>query len=215
MASVQNKKNPAHIPCKKSVRGTTLIEILVAAIILSIGLLGIAGLQASVTRYKINSWARSAVSNLYSDLADRIRLNTDAAGTSMLTGVTRTSQYLLNSSWNTQQTDTLTTPSPNCETAVCTNAQRATYDMIVWRQLVRSTLPQGSALVSGDLSSGINLTIMWFDKEMTDKGNASDSVLVSSETCTGSETGMARQSCCPAAASVPAGVRCARFLFTP
>lgn len=200
---------------KNKNRGVTLIEVLVAMVVLSMGLLGIAGLQAGVSRYKANSWVRSAVSSLYSDLADRVRINTDVAGTSLLTGVPSASNYLLSSTWASQQSDALSTPTLNCETTMCSTTQRATYDMVVWRQLVRNSLPQGAALVTGDLSTGIALTLMWFDKGMTDKGSAEASVLVSSTTCLGTETGMARQSCCPAAASAPAGVRCAGFLFTP
>lgn len=196
-------------------RGVTLVEVLVAVLLLSVGLLGIAGLQAGVAKYKINTYARSSISSLYADFADRIRINSDVAGTNLFTGVISTSQYLLSSTWATQQSDALTDPSTNCLTTTCTTAQRASYDMVVWRQRVRSVLPQGAALVSGDLSTGIALTLMWNDKEFTDKGSASSSALISAPTCTGSETGMARQSCCPAAASAPAGVRCARFLFTP
>lgn len=70
-------------------------------------------------------------------------------------------------------------------------------------------------MVSGDRRDGIDITLMWLDKEHTDKGSDKDSVLISSETCDGTETGMARQSCCPAAAAVPAGVRCAQFTFLP
>lgn len=195
--------------------GVTLVEVLVAVVVLSVGLLGIAGLQAGVTKYKINTFARSSISSLYADFADRIRINSDVAGTNLFTGVASTSQYLLSSTWATQQSDALADPSPNCLTATCTTTQRATYDMVVWRQRVRNSLPQGAALVTGDLSTGIALTLMWNDKEFTDKGRAADTALVSAETCTGTETGMARQSCCPAIASAPAGVRCAGFLFTP
>lgn len=215
MTVIRNLLLPAKPLRQATVRGVTLIEVLVAMVVLSLGLLGIAGLQAGVSRYKVNSWARSAISSLYSDLADRARVNTDVAGTSLLTGVTSTSQYILSSTWETQQTEVLAIPSPNCEAETCSASQRATYDMAVWRQLVRSTLPQGAALVTGNRSTGIALTLMWYDKEMTTKGSASDSVLDSSTTCTGAETGMAKQSCCPAAASAPAGVRCAGFLFTP
>lgn len=215
MAHIQNKGLRPIRNTRPYSNGVTLVEVLVAVVLLSVGLLGIAGLQAGVAKYKINTYARSSISSLYADLADRIRINSDVAGTNLFTGVASTSQYLLSGTWSTQQSATLSDPSPNCLTTACTTSQRASYDMVVWRQRVRNTLPQGAALVSGNLSTGIDLTLMWNDKEFTDKGSASDSALVSAPTCTGSETGMARQSCCPAAASAPAGVRCARFLFTP
>ena len=215
MAPTRSTRTQPRQIARKYFEGVTLIEVLISMLVLSIGLLGIAGLQAGVAKYKINSFARSSISSLYADFADRIRINSDVAGTSLFTGVASTSQYSLTDTWATQQSNVLTDPSPNCLTAACTTTQRATYDMVVWRQRVRSVLPQGAALVTGDLSTGIALTLMWFDKESTDKGTASDSVLMSSSTCTGTETGMGRQSCCPAAASAPAGVRCAGFRFTP
>lgn len=204
-------------------RGASLIEVLVAMVILSVGLLGAAGLQATAAKYKINTWARGAISSLYSDLTDRVRMNSDVAGSNFVTGVTDTSQYLFSSTWSSQQSAALTTPTPNCETSTCTPTERATYDMMAWRQLVRAKLPQGSVLVSGDRRDSIQVTLMWLDKGYTDSekgtndGTSATAVsLNTSETCTPSITGgMRLQSCCPAAAAVPAGVRCANFTFVP
>ena len=78
----------------------------------------------------------------------------------------------------------------------------------------REGMPQGAALVSGDLAHGFKVTMMWLDKEMTD-GDKDNPTLKKSPVCDGSETGMAQQSCCPADADAPAGVRCARFSFVP
>jgi type IV pilus assembly protein PilV len=196
-------------------KGITLIEVLISIVVLSIGLLGIAGLQAAATKYKINTRARSAISTLSSDFSDRVRINADVAGSNFATGVTETSLYVLSDNWTTQQSSSLTTPSPNCLSAACTTAERAAFDLVTWRQRVRAEMPQGAALISGDRLAGFNLTFMWYDKEFTDKGNASDSVVVSSSTCTGTETGLAQQTCCPAAAAAPSGVRCARMRFIP
>lgn len=196
-------------------RGVALIEVMVSVLVLSIGLLGIAGLQAAVTKYKINTWARAAISTLSSDFADRVRINADVAGSNFATGVTETSLYVISDNWTAQQGNALATPSPNCMTAACTNAERATFDLIAWRQRVRAEMPQGAAMVSGDRLAGFSMTYMWFDKDFTDKGNASDSILVSSRTCDGTETGLGQQTCCPASAAAPAGVRCARMAFLP
>ena len=83
-----------------------------------------------------------------------------------------------------------------------------------WMRRVREGMPQGAALVSGDLAHGFKVTMMWLDKEMTD-GDKDNPTLKKSPVCDGSETGMAQQSCCPADADAPAGVRCARFSFVP
>ena len=47
--------------------GSTLIEALVAMLVLSIGLLGIAGLASASLRYSQGSWARAAVASGLSD----------------------------------------------------------------------------------------------------------------------------------------------------
>lgn len=207
---------------KQNVLGFTLIEMMVAIVIMSIGLLGVAGLQVVSSKYKINSWARSSVATLVADIGERIRVNSDVAGTNtMHGGVTTTSSYLVDSTWDTQQSADLTI-STDCATSVCTPAQRATYDLLAWRQLARSALPQGAVWLEGDKSAGFDVTLMWFDKEFTDTAGSVDQTdtantrtLQSSATCTATQTGMAQQSCCPSAAAVPAGVRCARYRFVP
>lgn len=208
--------------------GVTLIEVLIAVIVLSIGLLGIAGLQVATTKYKMNTWSRSANAVLFSDFADHVRMNSSLAGTNFITGMTSTSAYLLNATWDAQQatSNSSLTVTPNCETDTsvtsCTPIQRAAYDMGTWRLKVRNELPQGAALVEGDRSVGLTVTLMWYDKENTDSqqrtndGTSGTAVsLVTATTCSASQTGLAQQTCCPAAASVPAGVRCARFSFVP
>lgn len=192
-------------------RGVTLIEMMVAVLVLSIGLLGIAGLQTATAKYKVNTWARSSVSTLLADLSERVRINPEEAGTSFAAaGVTSPSSYVVNDNWNTQQAAALTI-SKNCETTACTTSERATFDLLAWRNKLRTSMPQGAALVSGDRRNGLDVTMMWYDKEYVDDSAA----LKTAPTCDGSEQGMAQQSCCPAAAAVPAGVRCARFSFIP
>lgn len=202
---------PAVCNSAKRNRGVTLIEMMVAVLVLSVGLLGIAGLQTATAKYKVNTWARSSVSTLLSDLSERVRINPEEAGTSFAAaGVTSPSSYVVSANWAAQQADALTI-SKNCETAVCTAAERATFDLLSWRKKLRNSMPQGAALISGDRRNGLDLTMMWFDKEYID----SNAALKSAPTCDGDEKGMAQQSCCPAAAAAPAGVRCARFSFIP
>ncbi len=55
--------------------GFTLVEALVALVVLSVGLLGIAGLYVEGLRAGRTSVYRSAAVTLASDMADRIRLN--------------------------------------------------------------------------------------------------------------------------------------------
>lgn len=64
---------------KKSERGATLIEVLIAILILSIGLLGLAGLQVTSVQSNYSAYYRSQATLLAYDLADRMRANRTAA----------------------------------------------------------------------------------------------------------------------------------------
>jgi type IV pilus assembly protein PilV len=60
-------------------RGFTLVEVLVALVILSIGLLGIASLQLSSLRWNQGAAARSQATLLAYDIVDRMRANQKSA----------------------------------------------------------------------------------------------------------------------------------------
>jgi len=60
-------------------RGLTLIEILVAVLVIAIGLLGVAGLQASSLKANRTAYGRTQASVLAYDIADRMRLSQAAA----------------------------------------------------------------------------------------------------------------------------------------
>jgi len=68
-------------------RGVTLIEVLVTVIILSIGLLGIAGLQSRLQQSEMEAYQRSQALILLNDMANRIASNRNNA-VSYVTGTT-------------------------------------------------------------------------------------------------------------------------------
>jgi type IV pilus assembly protein PilV len=194
--------------------GFSMLEVLVVVLVLSFGMLGIAGLQANTTKFKINSWARAAASIQFSDLADRIRANPVQAGDAFTEGAAAgtVSSYVLTRTWSLQQADDLAI-STNCLTTTCTAAQRATYDMLAWRASVRRLFPQGAVVVDGNRATGISASIAWFDRQFTKP----DGSLDTSAVCTAAMTGAARAGCCPQALGnpVPAGVRCTNLSFVP
>jgi type IV pilus assembly protein PilV len=116
--------------------GFTLLEILVAMVVISLGLLGLAGLQALSLRNNQVAHYRSIASQQAYDMGDRIRAN--------LAGV-RLGQY-----------DTLAAgvpTDPNCFTTGCgtpasgTNTQMAQTDRFQWNTLNGRVLPAGSGSV--------------------------------------------------------------------
>jgi len=60
---------------KKNTTGFTLIEILIAVVILSIGLLGMAGIQIKGLRGTTSSTLRSEASIIANDIAERVHAN--------------------------------------------------------------------------------------------------------------------------------------------
>ena len=62
---------------KKLMSGLSLIEILVTVVVLSVGLLGIAGMQAFGMRYSHDSYARSQATMLANELIERMHANPD------------------------------------------------------------------------------------------------------------------------------------------
>ncbi|MFK7816518.1 MAG: type IV pilus modification protein PilV [Gammaproteobacteria bacterium] len=70
-----SKKTLSHL---RRMSGLSLIEILVTVVVLSIGLLGIAGMQAFGMRYSHDSYARSQGNLLANELIERMRANPDA-----------------------------------------------------------------------------------------------------------------------------------------
>jgi type IV pilus assembly protein PilV len=59
--------------------GISLIEMLIALLVLSFGLLGMAGLQTYALRNNNNAYYRSQASELANDIVDRMRANRPAA----------------------------------------------------------------------------------------------------------------------------------------
>ena len=57
--------------------GFTLIEVLIAMIILAVGLLGLAGLQATTLKNNQSAYNRIKATQLAYDIADRMRANYD------------------------------------------------------------------------------------------------------------------------------------------
>jgi type IV pilus assembly protein PilV len=107
--------------------GLGLIEALVALIVLSVGLLGIAGLFVETLRANRSAVARMHAVNLVNDLADRILANRTGRASYRLTG-------------------TAVPASENCVvTRNCTTEQLARDDLASWVVAVRAVLPADAA----------------------------------------------------------------------
>ena len=138
-------------------RGFTLVELLVAVSIFSIGLLGLAGLQITALKHQQDSHFRATANNLAMDMADRIRANPQNA----ILGLT--SQYHNPSSTIGATPGCLGLDSQgNPASSSCTPSQMALFDSYEWQAMiagldstdwhpeVRSQLPSGNGVVCID-----------------------------------------------------------------
>jgi len=122
----------------KNEKGLSLIEILVTVVVLSIGLLGIAGMQAQGVKYSNDSYARSQATMLANELIERMHANPD--GVENADYVTAIGNAALNCSAITNE------PTPNCIGAnSCDVTQLAALD--VFR--IRCGQPLAGAFVGG------------------------------------------------------------------
>ncbi|MET0109994.1 MAG: type IV pilus modification protein PilV [Candidatus Thiodiazotropha sp.] len=138
--------------------GMTLIEVLIAAVVLGIGLLGVAALQVNALQGAGNAQFRSKATDLTSSLVDRIRANLDALDT-----------------YNTAAaTCAATAPADICSmdaddatngAADCSPDQMAQYDLWDIRCKVEDTLPGGQITVAcpGGCPANIpmQITVSW------------------------------------------------------
>ena len=143
-------------------RGTTLIEVLIALVVLAIGLLGMALLQVTSVQSNHSAYYRSQVTLLAADLADRMRANRTAA---------LTDAYEFDF------------PAPSSEHSVSgTQAQKDTAE---WLNTLALTLPEGTGQVekTGTL---VTISVRWNDSRGGIKESASTEETDSTDT--GAET---------------------------
>lgn len=82
-------------------KGSTLLEVLVSIVVLSIGLLGLAGLQATSMKSNHSAYMRSQATLLAYDLADRMRAARTASTPQVGTGrFDDASLHVDRTSWN-------------------------------------------------------------------------------------------------------------------
>jgi type IV pilus assembly protein PilV len=187
--------------------GATLIEVMVAVLVLSIGMLGIAGLTSASMRYSQGSWARATVASALTDFADRVRSNPAATATAYVQATDTYATQQGSSYALTYGTDCSTT------SAACSGADLAAYQLEQWRLSVKRSLPSSAIWVSGSRSTGYEATVMWFDKSFVKQDGVT---LDQATTCASSITNaVAQRACCPSGAAAPDGVRCTNMTVVP
>jgi type IV pilus assembly protein PilV len=121
--------------------GVSLVEVLVSIVILSIGLLGTAGLMGNSLKSTTNSYYRSQATILADDLMDRMRANQDDA---------RAGRFDAD----------LGDPASSCSGNAGT---MALVDCTEWKEMIAGTFPGGDATVDVDANGVATIVIQWND----------------------------------------------------
>ena len=161
-------------------RGYSLMEVLIAVVVLAVGLLGIAGLQVLSIKNTQSAYLRSQATLLAYDIIDSIRVNPAAkASYAIGIGVSPTGTY------------------SSCigTAANCSTAEVAVYDIYQWKCVlgkwagaapcvtgdlasIKGLLPDGDAsvVVTGD---DVTVTVQWTDKDRREQADTAAKRIVS------------------------------------
>jgi type IV pilus assembly protein PilV len=124
--------------------GFSLLEVLIAIVVTSIGLLGLAGMQATGLRNNHSAYHRSQATVLAYDIADRMRSN----ASSMVSYITPVEVETLVAGCKT--------------TGGCTAAQLAQNDVTEWNADLATALSGGAGSIA--LAGGIfTISVNWDD----------------------------------------------------
>lgn len=131
----------------KRQRGFTMLEVLISVVVLSIGMLGIAGLQAVGQRNNNSAYLRSQATALAYDMIDRMRANQAGVDAGAYDGIDTVASNYVN---------------PGCSLSGCTAATMAAYDKWDWEAQLAARLPSGNGSVANN-GGVFTVTVMWDD----------------------------------------------------
>ncbi len=131
-------------------RGFTMLEAVIALLVLSIGLLGMAGLQSTSARLSGESHMRSITTLAASEIIDKIRMRTGKQGRDMRAGVI--DEYAT------------TGAAAGCDYS----ASAIEDDLACWQTSLAAQLPDGQGEVIDDGNGFVTVRISWEDRETGD-----------------------------------------------
>jgi type IV pilus assembly protein PilV len=138
-----NESETMHHTIDNREHGFGLIEALVALVVISVGMIGIAALYGQGLRASSTAYYRTQAVNLASDMADRIRVNRRGGASYGGAGANN-----------------------NCDPGGgidCSPAQRAAQDLFAWQAQVGNLLPGGVGVVqfAGTTPPTYTIAVTW------------------------------------------------------
>jgi type IV pilus assembly protein PilV len=124
-------------------RGVTLIEVLVAVLILSIGLIGLAGLQMTSLQFNTSAYYRTQATALAYSLVERMRANREGA---------------LDDLYNSA----VEAPAPACDPAAAGAGGSPALDLAAWRNTLACRLPEGTGAIVRN-GTEFTISVQWDD----------------------------------------------------
>jgi len=148
MNTMNHAVEPAIVITQGSRResGFTLIEAMVALLVISVGMIGVAALHGQTLSTSGTALRRTTAVSLAGDIADRIRVNRGA-----------------------ELAYEGAAANNNCDPSGgggvdCSEAQMAAHDLFVWQAQIAASLPAGAGVIDVDQSTNpttYNVTITW------------------------------------------------------
>ena len=142
--------NPVQISDRQ--RGFTLLEVLIAVMLLAVGLLGLAGLQAVSLRNNHSAYLRSQATMLTYEVIDGMRTNRSAAQAG---------------NYDIAIGTAASASPPDCMAIVCTGSEMATDEIADWKQSLANLMPSGDGAVAR-AGNVVTVTVQWMDERDAD-----------------------------------------------
>jgi type IV pilus assembly protein PilV len=146
---------------RRQQNGVSLIEVLVAVLVIALGILSMLAMQLNATKLTKTSEIRTMGAMLASDLADRMRANKNGF---------KNNNYLLQTQYNPTAAFTAdTTKATQCNHSQtdCSSQSLAAADLADWLNSVHQAMPNGSAWISSyqSVDSAVDVWLVWTDPQ--------------------------------------------------
>lgn len=145
----------------KRQNGASMLEVLVTLVIVSFGLLGIAGIILNSLKSSHSSYARSQATLLANDMIERMRANRIAAEAAGLP-------------YNLALNANPTTAVPSAPTV-------PEADLIDWRNTLANTLPSGTGSVNLNAATRLVTVVVQWNDSRVEGGSANQQISIQSQ----------------------------------